>query len=203
MDLVDLAANLNLAVSNVVEEEQKYLDFNVSLIKGELEGLEQKLPYPEVRPYDVATDYDEIAFLQYQKRKNHPYWEKINQIRPYEKADPLYIGHLQMDGRPDYFFMVPTCRVKNYPTQYGCFGGGSAFDAERRAWRFPKGKSGVLFSRNVRIEKKKIINVDPIYDTSSKLVSSISDSYLRNALIRNKRQPGNRQYHPDDSREAG
>lgn len=191
MDLVDLAANLNLAVSNVVEEEQKYLDFNVSLIKGELEGLEQKLPYPEVRPYDVATDYDEIAFLQYQKRKNHPYWEKINQIRPYEKADPLYIGHLQMDGRPDYFFMdtnLPSKKLSD--TVWLISAVDSAFDAERRAWRFPKGKSGVLFSRNVRIEKKKIINVDPIYDTSSKLVSSISDSYLRNALIRNKRQPG-------------
>ena len=190
-NLVDLAEHLNAAVSNVVEEEQKYLDFNLSVIKGELEGLEQKLPYPDVQPYDVATDYDEIALLQYQKRQNQPYWEKINQIRPYEKADPMYIGHLQMEGRPDYFFMdtnLPSKRLSD--TVWLISAVDSAFDAERRAWRFPKGKKSVLFSRNVRIEKKKIINVDLIYDTSSELVSSISDSYLRNALIRNKRQNG-------------
>ena len=75
-NIVDLAEQLNSTVATVNEEEQEYLDSNLSVLKNEIDSVEREMPYPDVRPYDVASGYDEISDLQYKKRENKKYWDK-------------------------------------------------------------------------------------------------------------------------------
>ena len=190
-NLIDLAEEIKTTALTAKEEEQEYLDSNLKAIKGEIDSIESKLPYPEVQPYDVAHDYDEISFLQYKKAQNKKYWDELDRVNPYYNADPLYVGHLQLQGQSEYYLMdnlLKTKKLSNGALLIATMD--KEFDEIRRIWRFPKEKSGVLFSRNVSIKKSKVENVELIFDTSNKLVSSISDSYLRNALIRNKQQAG-------------
>ena len=196
-NIIDLASELATAETSATEiimseaeakkQEQAYLNKNFEILKDEIATMEEKMPFPDVKEYDVGIDFSDISDIQYKKRVNKPYRDKINGLDLYCKTDPLYVGHLQTMGEKDYYFMdsnLNTLALNDRTVLVAVMD--KNFDEYRRMWRFPKKKVGITFSRNVSITNKQVIKVDSIFDASSEIISGISDNYLRKALIQNK-----------------
>lgn len=196
-NIIDLASELATAETSAAEiimseaeakkQEQAYLNKNFKILKDEIATMEEKMPFPDVKEYDVGIDFSDISDIQYKKRVNKPYRDKINGLDLYCKTDPLYVGHLQTMGEKDYYFMdsnLNTLALNDRTVLVAVMD--KNFDEYRRMWRFPKKKVGITFSRNVSITNKQVIKVDSIFDASSEIISGISDNYLRKALIQNK-----------------
>lgn len=194
-NIIDLAEEISIAESSVLNEEQGYLDATLGIISEEISLIKNDIPYPDVEKYSVGMDYDDIADIQWKKGKNKPYWDRLDVVLPYDKEDPLYIGHLQIRGTEytDFYIMrgnLETKPIGNNALLLGYFD--KRYQDIRRLWNFPKDdKSGsIIFSRGVTIKRKKVESVDIKLDVSSELLSKISDNYLRKVLIRNKTQAG-------------
>lgn len=196
-NIIDLASELATAETSATEiimseaeakkQEQAYLNKNFEILKDEIATMEEKMPFPDVKEYDVGIDFSDISDIQYKKRVNKPYRDKINGLDLYCKTDPLYVGHLQTMGEKDYYFMdsnLNTLALNDRTVLVAVMD--KNFDEYRRMWRFPKKKVGITFSRNVSITNKQVVKVDSIFDASSEIISGISDNYLRKALIQNK-----------------
>lgn len=57
-------------------------------------------------------------------------------------------------------------------------------------WRFPKRDGSIIFSRNVWLWRKRVQEVQIVFDKDNKYFSKISDRYLIYSLIKNKDKPG-------------
>lgn len=193
--LIDLSEGIVDMVSGgaperlALEEEVINAGTNYKALKSEIEEAKKRLPYPDVTPYSVAHDYNEIANLQSQKRSNKPFWETINEATKYYNLDNLYSGHLKI-GDCNYYFMPTYLDNKHLKLNGERVVLLSMDKAENndlfKLWRFPKKDAGITFSRNVEMRNRTVDKVDIIYDAGDDLYSDITDLYLRNALMRNK-----------------
>ena len=184
-DLLDVQSLNNIA-SNAFDEEVDNLEKNQEILDNELNYLKTYLPYPSVGKYDTATDYDEIANLQSQKRANENHWIRIEETDKYVNADSLYKGHVNSLNR-DYYFLdsyLPSKKLTDNSVLVAV--DDSSYKEIFNKWKFPKKNDGVNFSRNITIKHREIEDVQVVYDDSNSFFSSISDLFLRNALIKNK-----------------
>lgn len=183
-DVLDVDALKSISV-NAKEEESFNLEANINALSNEKEHI--RIPYPEVGPYDTGSDYDEIEALQYKKRCNQYSWNKIKDIKGYLDADALYNGHLSCLNGKEYYF-VDAFLSSKFLTNGNVLVSvnDAAYNEIFKKWKFPKKGDKIRFSRNIDIHNKRVDNVTIIYDDSNAVFSSISDPFLRNALIKNK-----------------
>ena len=184
-DILDEQA-LNNVASNAFDEEVDNLEKNIEILEDELQYLRNHLPYPSVGKYDTATDYDEIDDLQAKKRANENYWIRIEETDKYVNADSLYKGHVNSLNR-DYYFLdsyLPSKKLTENSVLVAV--DDRSYKEIFNKWKYPKKNDGVNFSRNITIKHREIEDVQVVYDDSNSFFSSISDLFLRNALIKNK-----------------
>lgn len=173
---------------DAVDEEKKIATDSYAWLLTEICSKEDNVPYPDVGPYDVAHDYDEIADLQAKKRMNQRIWDDINALRKYYNQDRLYCGHLREKG--DFLFTDAPLPTKTFDLQMGSVTLISTDSANYndlfKLWKYPNKNSNIVFSRNIEMQNKNVNNVEILFDSSNELYSNISDIFLRNALKRNK-----------------
>lgn len=183
-NILDIDALQSINVNAKEEETENFADNIESLTK---ERNDIVLPYPDVGLYDTGSDYDEIVDLQYKKRRNKLYWDKIAEIKKYLDVDSLYSGHLSLVNGAEYYFVdafLSSRWLKNNNVLVSV--NDAAYDEIFKLWKFPKKGNGIRFSRNIDIQHKTVKDVSIIYDESNDIFSSISDLFLRNVLIKNK-----------------
>lgn len=173
-------------LSNTAYDEEVYnLKSNITSLTNEKNAI--RVPYPDVGLYDTGSDYDEIADLQYKKRTNKYYWDKIDELDKYLNSDSLYKGHLSCFNGGEYFFLdafLPSKLLNNNSIFVSV--NDAAYNEIFKKWKFPKKGEGIRFSRNIEISCRNVNEVTIIYDDSNAIFSSISDLFLRNVLLKNK-----------------
>ena len=189
VSLSELENEISSLEIDSLKEEQNNANLNYKYLDLELKKVTDAMPYPDVREYDTASDYESIGILQCQKRMNKPYWEKVQQIEPYCQNGSLYKGHVQIHD--SHFYMMESKFLKT--KELGNDSKNWLINIDDRNyskvlhdWRYPEKNNSVNLSRNIVLGARKVKNVDVILDRSTDLYSNITDRYLRNALIRNK-----------------
>lgn len=194
-NLIDLASNDSMTGINenaLSEERANCRDVYVRL-KSIMDRAKADMPYPDVGPYSVAHDYDEIANLAFYKKSNQRYYDIINEVIKYYSDDSLYDGHLIYKNRDIYF--IDNADLKTYVLSVEddkvlVNPDDKNYYDEFRAWRYPKNNAGVRLSRNITMRGKDVVSVDTVYNSDDKLLSSITDLYLKNALLKNRQKQG-------------
>lgn len=187
-DIIELEKEVASVETDALEEE-KYNASNVySILDRQLSELEEKIPYKDIRPFDTAHGYDEIARLQHKKSVNKSYWEKRDIQKEYCKNDRLYFGHLLFNNG-EYYIMdsrLESRFLEDGSSKMLINADDEKFSNIVKAWRYPNQKEGVSLSRNIMMANRTVKNVDVVLDTNSTMFSNITDAYLRKALIRNR-----------------
>lgn len=190
-ELVDVSSNIldidALQSINVNAKEEEVANFAANIKSLTKERDDIVLPYPDVGLYDTGSDYDEIEELQYKKRCNEYYWDKIDEIDRYLDTESLYSGHLSCTNGGEYYFVdgyLSSRLLKNNNVLVSV--NDEKYNEKFKKWKFPKKGDGIRFSRNIDIQHKTVKDVSIIYDDSNAIFSSISDLFLRNVLIKNK-----------------
>lgn len=191
-NLISLENEIESIEVNAVEDEKSNAKVNFTTLDRILNKYKASLPYPEVSNYATSNDYSEIYDLQFKKRQNKLYLEKIDEVKKYVNNTSLYCGHLKF-GKSDIYFMDNSI----CPSQIFKHSDGSdlflvnindkLYNEVIQFWRFPSDHKNVVdFSRNITLSKRIVKDVDVIYDNNSSQFSDVTDAYLRKALIRNK-----------------
>lgn len=194
-NLIDLASNdvmTGINESALSEESGNCRDV-YSILKSTMDKAKADMPYPDVGPYSVAHDYDEIANLAFYKKSNQRYYDIFNEANKYYSDDSLYDGHLIYKNRDIYF--IDNADLKTYVLSVEddkvlVNPDDKNYYDEFRAWRYPKNNAGVRLSRNITIQRRDVVSVDTVYNSDDKLLSSITDLYLKNALLKNRQKQG-------------
>ena len=174
--------------SDALSSEQNNAATNYSYLSQKIQQEKDSMPYKNTsyRPIDYE-DRDQFLF---EKAQNKPYWDRIDHYEKYAKSGSLYSGHLQTAHGSDYYILdsalLETLRLDRDHVFINA--DDKNYSEIINSWRYPSQHHNVTFSRNITMENKKVTNVDVVFDNSSELYSNITDSYLRNALIRNKNQ---------------
>lgn len=193
-DIIDLEKEIALVEMDAVVEEQYNADDNYKALDKEKNDIKDGMPFPDIDPFAVGIDYDDIDRVQYAKKMNAPYYKLLEKISPYCNDGSLYSGHLEL-GNNDYYIMDH----HNLPSKTIVVNGKSVFliNADDRYnskyvrwWRYPSDNTGIKFSRSITMQRRKVFDVDVIMDSGNEMFSNISDAYLRKALIRNKDKSG-------------
>lgn len=189
LTMSDLEKEIALVETNAIVEEQYNADRNYSYLDNELKETIDQIPYPEIKEYDTGIDYESRETLKYKKERNMPYWDKYNVLAKYCDDGSLYKGHLRLND-VDYYFMENNLDTKEIKGDHNVVFLINVDDKKysdyRKHWSEPHDYDSVQFSGNITMCDRKVLDVDVRRDNESKLFSSISDSYLRKALIRNK-----------------
>ena len=184
-----LEEEIAIVETNAIAEEQFNVNKNYEALEVQKEVAKGKMPYSDVRKYDVGIDYDDISSLQHKKNSNASYWKELEELEFLCDDGALFVGHLFFDDR--HVFFVKNSNAKSRLLKVGgkeislIHVNDDKHKKERDLWRFPaSGKVG--FSRNISMRNYKVFEVDIVYDESSEIFNTISDNYLRKALLRNK-----------------
>ena len=193
-NLIGLEEEIESIETDVKVEEIRNAKDNYAILKSLKDKAVASLPYPDVNPYDQGFDYDETEQLLRAKRANEKYWIEEDRINKYYNNSRLYCGHVKIDD-VDYY-LTEERGLDSYPF-YSDKGilqivnvDDSNFNWEVGCWRYPYKNNDIGFSRNITMADRTVTDVDVVYDKDNRLFSKINDSYLRNALIRNKNNDG-------------
>lgn len=190
-NLISLQEEMDIVETDAFEEERDNLDANYEYIKNKYKRIKSKLPYPDIKPYDTASDYDDIATLNYQKDQNRPVWDEMDEIIKYYEDSSLYDGHIMYKDGSEIYFMdnswLPSrdedgLRLINSEDK--------RYNNIISDWRYPDGSDSLSFSRNIVIRNRQVENVEVRLDRGNALFSDITDAYLRKALLKNKSNTG-------------
>ena len=91
-NIIDLTLNDDMVGINenaLSEERANCRDVYVRL-KSIMDRAKADMPYPDVEPYSVAYDYDEIVNLMFYKKSNQRYYNIFNEANKYYSDDALY-----------------------------------------------------------------------------------------------------------------
>lgn len=192
-NLLSLEQQVASVEADALAEEQGYAKENYGRLRSELEAIH--VPFPDVTPYSTGMDYSDISDVQYKKKQNRPYWDAQELISRYVNNGKLYCGHLRSVEGIDFFIIdsqeLPsrTLAGTNHSVRLINVDDSNYADI-RRMWQFPSPRSNVSFSRNIVMHDYAVQEVDVKFDRSNQLLSGITDSYLRKALVRNKGKSG-------------
>lgn len=191
--LLSLEQQMASVEADALVEEQGNAKQNYGKLRSELQAI--RIPFPDITPYATGMDYSDISDIQYKKKQNRPYWEAQELLTRYVNNGKLYCGHMRSADGIDYYIMDSP----DLPSRT-LIGSGHAiklinvedshFTDIRRMWQFPSPRNGVGFSRNIVMRNFSVKEVDVKFDRSNQLLSGITDSYLRKALMRNKGKTG-------------
>lgn len=191
LDILSLEEELTKFENDGFAEEQDNVKNNYDAINNKILSLKAEMPYPEIMEYETAWDLNEAIELQYKKRRNREYWDKIAILKKYYEDGSLYCGHFKCDEKDVYIM-----ESKSLQSDFFEYKNGQEFHLinaddkkyinELNRWKYPTDYKDVLFSRNIELQNKEVISVDIKYDNTNSSYSDITDSFLRKALLRNK-----------------
>lgn len=193
LNMSELEKEIAEVETDALVEEQFNANQNYGFLEAELKDITSKIPFPDIEGrYGSGVDYEDRDGIQYKKSCNEPFWKRRDEIKKYCQKGNLYIGHLNLNGN-DYYFMesglLDTKSIKNEPHGVRLINvDDDCWRNYTNLWRFPNEDDDVNFSRNIIMQNRKISSVDILRDKGNEFFSSISDAYLRKALIRNKSQ---------------
>ena len=185
---IDLENEIITFETDVLKEEQANARKNYSYLKSEIEEKKKTLPHPNITPTTIGRDYEDRERINFQKELNASHWHTINKLQGYYDSESLYCGHVQIGETYDAFIMDSSA-LETLPMGENIVlinSDDKRYSDVIKRWHSPKEYPDVVLSRNITMENKHVTIVDPFYDQRSDLYSSITDSYLRKALIRNK-----------------
>ena len=172
-------------------EEQRNADAIYNEILTNIKSEEACIPFPQIKPFTTAGAAGCSLFdLQYMKSHNRPHWEKIWKSEAYYNDESLYKGHLKYSNGGERYFMessLPTCTLDNITLVNT---DDKNYQKDVNIWTDPNASMPIDFSRNIEIEKRKVVDVTIRIDKRNSAYSYITDNYLRNALKRNKDKQG-------------
>lgn len=192
--MIDLEKEIATVSNDAIEEEQYNANVNYSCLERERRRAVAKIPYPEVEKYTTGIDYEDISDIQHKKRVNSLYRKEVDDLNQYCNDGKLFCGHLNVNGY-DFYFVEggnkPTKNINNGDRDWYLINvDDRSYDNLKRYWRYPSENDTVVLSRNVLMSNKKVEDVDVIIDKSDAQYSTITDAYLRKALVRNKGKNG-------------
>lgn len=193
VDLLSLEKNISTAETDAKAQEQENADNNFQILDNEYKFATVNLPYPDVKPYDVGVDYDDISSIQYKKGQNRIWYERQDEINRYRQNSRLYQGHVNTDTGSYFIMDSPTLKSRTLDFDnhiYLINADDKSYANIIRGWRYPGENKSVNFSRNIDMHNRYVFDVDVILDREISALSDITDSYLRKALLRNKNNQG-------------
>ena len=188
---IELENEITKAQTSALTEEKQYAKDNYKYFYDKIHNESKELPYPYIKKFTVASSAGvDLQTLQYMKECNMPHWEEIDRLAKYYNDLSLYKGHIFLSNNEHYFF-TENKELKTHPMDkkgnvHLVNVDDKKYNEYRSAWNFPKDNDKVVYSRNVTIKNKEAVNIDVKLDKSSELFSNITDSYLKNVLIRGK-----------------
>ena len=192
-NLLSLEQQMVSAETDALAEEQANAVENYARLRNEKETMPE--PHPGIELSTTGSDWADIIDIGIKKKEKMPYWDAQELLDRYIDNDKLFCGHMRTVSGKDYFFIDD----KNLPSR-PLIGSDSTIELisvddhnyadTRRMWQFPSPKNGVNFSRNIVMRNYAVKEVDVKFDSSNQMLSGITDSYLRKALIRNKGKSG-------------
>lgn len=191
-DMLDLEQSMASFESIAKEEEQQYANANFEFLDNELESAKKNIQFPDTSPY-ATGDYDEHDKIQYEKRINRRYQDRVKELTKYCDCRDLYQGHVRINDN-DYFITdqsyLSSFTLNDNSAIINTDDDDKRFKDIVNVWRNPKKDPNSEFSRNIVLSGRHVDNVDIVFDRSSSEFSDITDRYLRQALLRNKKRTG-------------
>lgn len=189
-NLLKLEEQIDSVELDALREEGVNVRENYRSLRREYDSI--GIPFPEVSRYSVGSGLDEIADIQHKKKMNEQGWKKQETVERYLKHSRLHIGHLHLENGTDCFFMdSPILETKTLDQSVLLINADDRRYAEYiRMWRYPAQYDMATFSRNISMSNFAVTSVDIVLDKSNEILSNITDSYLRKALMRNKDNHG-------------
>ena len=192
--IFDLEKEITKSVYDAQDDEQKYADKLFKSMFDEAGRIRGSIPYPDVGPYAVAeglSDPEERKNLIEKKKANLPYWKKLEDLQQYFDVKQLYCGHVR-EFNNNYYIMDNGCDTKVFDKENTFLINidDAKYKDSVNMWRVPKRDGSIIFSRNVWLWRKRVQEVQIVFDKDNKYFSKISDRYLIYSLIKNKDKPG-------------
>lgn len=194
ISMLDLEQQITEVKTDALTEEQKNADDIFAYFDSRLSTSKLQTPYPQTTSYTAHRDYEDHTSIFYEKARNAPYLKEQKMLESYCNSTKLYIAHLKTTNT-DYFFMddakldTKIFNINNVDVWF-INTDDKKYNHITNILRHPKDDKDVQYARNIIMRMRNISAVDVIYDKDHELFSNITDSYLRNALIRNKNQTG-------------
>lgn len=188
LDILELEKEIASVETDAVEEEKYNASSAYAILDKQLEEIIDQIPYPDTKEYTTGSDYDEILKIQEEKSLNRPYWEKRDAQMAYCNNGRLYCGHLVLDNN-EYYIMDSRLDSRLLGEGFSIRlvnADDKNFVNAVKAWRYPDQNKGVSLSRNIAMSNKSVESVEVVLDTNNAMFSTITDAYLRKALIRNR-----------------
>ena len=186
-NVVSLSDEIESIETDALKEEQANAENNYKSIAERIKTLESYLPYPNTKKYETGIDYEDISRLKFEKRENQPIWDLIDKANNIYQCDSLYCGHFCIPSQNDYYITDnPSIETTPFQNMLLVNADDRTHAALIRSWRYPNENQNVSFSRNIHMSNRRVDRVDIIIDRQNEILSKISDSYLRKALIENK-----------------
>lgn len=192
-NLLSLEQQMASVEADALAEEQGNARDNYGKLRSEHDAI--YVPFPDITPYTTGIDYSDISDIQYKKKQNQLAWDAQTALSRYIDNGELHCGHVRTASGKDYFIMdSPDLASKTliWPDRVVQLINvdDNQYADIRRMWQFPSPRNNVGFSRNIVMRGHAVKEVDVKFDRSSQLLSGITDSYLRKALMRNKGKTG-------------
>ncbi len=192
-NLLPLDEQVSFVEADALSEERKNAKENYARLNKLYDDAKKNLLFPDIGKFTTAKDTNfTIEDLQEIKGIDNLSYEKMAFIRKYIDQNKLYMGHLCKTGDQHFYILndrsnldsclldEANCNVRLiHPDDRN-------FNIEFKMWRNARRFSEAEYSRIIEMEEKDVISVEVTYDRGSQLFSTIQDSYLRKALIRNK-----------------
>ena len=196
-NLISLTASLqDPFIEECIEEENINAKTLYANLKEEIEKLEEEIPNPEVERYDNndVVDYPDREYIIKKREENEDQYKKIDAVRAYYDLPALYIGHMK-EGSLDFYFYESPENKKMPNKRWGNVAlinvEDKLYQSRLNSWKYPqKENEKLLFSRQITMEGKTVCDLEVTFDRRKETYESVSDSYLRKALIKNKERDG-------------
>ena len=190
--ILSLEQQMASVEADALDEERSNARENYAGLKREYDAI--VVPYPDVKPFSTAP-FDMLQDLQEKKWWNKKAWAQQEELQAYLDNPRLYVGHLQTASGEDFYFMDSSTLLSRPVNLFGhtirlVNSDDEQYSHQRHMWNFPRQHKDAAFSRNVTMQNHQVKAVDVVLDRGNQLLSSITDSYLRKALLRNKSRAG-------------
>ncbi|MGM9941455.1 MAG: hypothetical protein ACI32N_05635 [Bulleidia sp.] len=182
------------ANQNALEEEQTNVQRHYDYFEDKLDYLVSHYPYPDVKEDDMAWDYDSMYELNLKKQRNRENLELQQKYRPYCTTGKLCCGHVKR-GNSD-FFITQTKGLHSINltddrrNMMLIHTDDKMYQEILKQWRHPSDDEDVGYSRMIRMQDKQVQNVEVLLDRTTETTLDVTDSFLKQALIKNKNNSG-------------
>lgn len=177
--------------SDVFEEECANATSIFNQLDSKISHAKNHLQFPDIFDYSTGFDRIDSMIILSEKEEDKYFLSKIKQYSYFSAHKDLYQGHIRTDENVDIFFTEDNELTSSLILDENFYVrlvnvNDKDYNTLVSGWRFPQKNESIVFSRNIQLDHRDVKNVDVVLDRGNELYSSVTDSYLRKALIRNK-----------------